>query len=109
MNITTSKKDEFTIVNVDGRIDTSNYNQFENEMNKLIADGVLKIIIDCSNLNYISSSGLRILLIVHKKLTASNGDLRLSSLRSNIYEVLAISGFTSIFKIYSHVEEALAN
>jgi len=66
-----------------------------------------KILIDCSNMDYVSSSGLRILLMALKKITLAKGKFVLCSLQDNIREIFEISGFTNIFEIYGNKEEAL--
>lgn len=107
MEIATHKKDKVMVVDVKGRLDTTNYNSLENELFTMIDKGNLQIIIDCKSLNYVSSSGLRVFLVAFKKLKALNGKFALSNLQDNIKEIFEISGFITIFDIYSTSDEAL--
>jgi anti-anti-sigma factor len=106
MDITIKEIDEGVIVSVTGRIDTTNYNKFENVMNELLITKIRQIFIDCSRLSYISSSGLRVFLTAMKKLTKSGGQFKIVAMQPPIKEIFDISGFSSIFSIYSDLETA---
>jgi len=107
MNVKIEKAEEYAFVGVEGRVDTTNANELENSMLQVISDGYTKIILDCSGLDYISSSGLRVFLIVQKKITAAKGQFRLCGLQPGIVEIFDISGFTSIFSIFPNKEAAM--
>jgi len=107
MNVQVESSKEFTIVSVEGRIDSTNASEFEKPMMEVIEGGCTKIILDCSGLNYISSSGLRIFLIVLKKMIAVKGQFSLCNLQPGIKEIFDISGFSSIFSVFPDKEAAL--
>jgi anti-anti-sigma factor len=107
MNVQISSFEDYKIISVDGRIDTMNAGEFEAKIVRVIELGATKIILDCSGLNYISSSGLRIFLLVLKKMKANNGQFSLCSLQPGIREIFDIAGFSSIFSIYADQETAL--
>lgn len=107
MNVTVNVLNEFTIVSIEGRIDTTNANEFEKAIMDVIDGGCGNMILNCTGLNYISSSGLRIFLIVLKKMTAVKGLFRLSNMQPGIKEIFDISGFSSIFSIFPDQEAAL--
>lgn len=106
MNVKVEFESSLAIVSLEGRVDTTNANEFENSMLQVLADGYTKIVLDCSGLDYISSSGLRVFLIVQKKITAAKGQFRLCGLQPEIVEIFDISGFTSIFSIFPNKEAA---
>ncbi len=108
MNLTKKNSNGFCILNIEGRIDTTNFNEFENEIVGVIGAGEKNIVLNCKGLNYISSSGLRVFLIAQKKLMALNGKLHLCEMQPAIKEIFDISGFSTIFKIFETEEEALA-
>ena len=108
MEITQQKESSLTVVSIDGRLDTTNYGAFDKELENLINSGEKNILVDCSKMNYISSSGLRVFLVYLKKLKAEGGNLLLCCMQSMIKEVFSISGFTSLFTIYDSREEAVA-
>jgi anti-anti-sigma factor len=107
MNIIKEKINDFCVIRIEGRIDTTNFNGFETEINLLFTSGEKNIIFNCSGLNYISSSGLRVFLITQKKSISLNGKLNLCCLQPAIKEIFDISGFSTIFKIFDSEEEAL--
>ena len=107
MNITTEKINDFTVLKIDGRIDTSNFSEFEEEIDQLFKNGVKNIIFNCSGLNYISSSGLRVFLVAQKKTILLQGRLHLCNMQSAIKEIFAISGFSNLFRIFDTLEKAL--
>jgi len=108
MNITKDKIGDFLVLSIDGRVDTNNFNELELILNQVFEEGEFKIILNCSKLNYISSSGLRIFLTALKKVNAKNGKLHLCSMQQVIKEIFDISGFSTIFNIFDTQEEALA-
>jgi anti-anti-sigma factor len=109
MDIKKEKKGEFLVLQIDGRIDTTNYTEFEKFVSEVIDLGDKNLVLDCKNLNYISSSGLRVFLITQKRLMGAAGKLHLCNMQPSIKEIFDISGFSTIFKIYDSEDEALGN
>lgn len=107
MNLTKNSIGGFCVVEIEGRIDTTNFNTFEKEITAIIEEGNKNLVLNCANMNYISSSGLRVFLIVQKKLTGLGGKLHLCQMQPTIKEIFDISGFSSIFKIYDTQDNAL--
>jgi anti-anti-sigma factor len=99
MNIASQVTPERIIISVEGRIDTTNYGEFESGVNKILENFTPEVVMDCSALSYISSSGLRIFLTIHKRMMGAGGKLILKSLQPSIREIFDISGFSSIFTI----------
>ena len=107
MELSEQKTDQCLVIGIAGRLDTTNYSLLEQKLMALLDDQQDKILMDCSQMDYISSSGLRILLMALKRIKAMNGRFALCGLRENIHEIFEISGFTSIFEIHPSREEAL--
>lgn len=106
MNIKVTPSGDFSAVSIDGRIDTTNAGEFELKMLDLIDKGSSRIILDCSALNYISSSGLRVFLVLLKRMNSISGQFRLCNLQPGIREIFDISGFTSIFSVFPDLAAA---
>ena len=104
MEIETIKDNGIDIVYPIDRLDTTNFKEFEAFLQGLIQDNA-KIIISFAKLNYISSAGLRILLVTAKSLKAKNGTLVLCDMKKKILEVFQVSGFDKILKIESSLED----
>lgn len=73
----------------------------------MIDAGQARLVVSLDKLEYISSSGLRVLLATLKKVRKQQGDIRLACLKSNIKEVFDISGFTQLFNISDTEETAV--
>ncbi|MEA4868608.1 putative anti-sigma factor antagonist BtrV [bioreactor metagenome] len=99
MNISSQSSQGKVTIGIEGRIDTTNYNDFENSVNKILEENPAEVILDCNSLSYISSSGLRIFLTIHKRMMGTGGKLTLKSMQPAIKEIFDISGFSSIFNI----------
>ena len=100
MKITIGKADEGYLVEIDGRIDTTNYNEFEGSIAHLYNEKGVIIYLNCAGLDYISSSGLRIFLTLQKKVKVQGAILKIFGMQPQIKEIFDISGFSSIFSIF---------
>jgi anti-sigma B factor antagonist len=109
MEITESKRNGVVILGVQGRLDASNAGVLEEKILGLIAADEKRFVVDCTQLDYISSAGLRVLLVAAKRLTAVSGKISLCSLKEHIKEVFDIAGFSSIFSVYPMLDEAVAS
>jgi len=107
MEITEKKTDKCTVIGIAGRLDTTNYPVLERKLMELIDIGQVQLLINLSKMNYVSSSGLRILLMALKRISVARGKFALCSLQENIKEIFEISGFTNIFEIYDNEEAGL--
>ena len=107
MNVEHQVLDTVDLVFMSGRVDAQSAPGVNEEIVNILDQGKNKMLINFKDLEYISSAGLRILIIIAKKLRASEGGLALCSLEEKIYEVFDVSGFTAIFQIYDTQEEAI--
>lgn len=107
MELTEKKENGIIIITISGRLDVTNSEIVEKKFIETIESGETKIVVDCENLHYISSSGLRAFLLLVKKLNTMNGKCIISSLQPDIKEIFDISGFSSIFIIADNKQDAL--
>ena len=108
MDISVRETDGVSVMDFTGNLDTNTSPAAENEVDRLLEGGSEKILFNFMNLNYISSSGLRILLATAKKLKTTGGKMMVCSLNETVQEVFDISGFAAILDLASNEEEALA-
>ena len=108
MEITCEKQGNAMVVSVKGQIDAVVASELEKQMGDLIDQNETNLVADLSELDYISSAGLRALLITAKKLKSQEGQLVLASAKPEVMKVFQISGFTAILTICDSVESALA-
>lgn len=90
-----------------GRLDSANARSFESLVMERVDGGEQRLVVDFSRLDFISSSGMRVLLMAAKKLHASQGKLVLCAMPGHIQEVFQISGFDQIIPIRDTREAAL--
>lgn len=109
MNIKQETEGNIVILALEGRLDTLNFPILEKEMTALIEKDQKHIILDCQDLDYVSSSGLRILLKSLKQVEAAHGRFTISGLQPQITQIFKISGFDHLFEIYSGRQEAVAS
>ena len=107
MEIKHTSTEQTHIIEIEGRLDAVNNAKAESFFNQLTENPDLSILVDCEKLNFINSSGLRVLILSLKKLKAANKTLVLCNLQKNIKEVFQFSGFTNLFDINLSKEEAL--
>ena len=101
------QKNGWTVLAVQGRIDTATSPGFEKAVAEQLATELSKLALDLSEVDYISSSGLRVLLSTLKKLHAGGGKLVLVNPQPYVMEVLDVSGFSGIFTIVDELPESI--
>lgn len=102
--VSTAKRETLLIVTLEGRIDAVSAKDLERQGLQWIERGEKQLVCDFAAVNYISSAGLRVFLVLAKKLRAVQGAVRLCGLRPEIREVFEISGFSQLFAIADTVE-----
>ncbi|WP_138752600.1 STAS domain-containing protein [Paenibacillus sinopodophylli] len=107
MNIEATELNGVTIIPLEGRLDGNNATVAEQAFLKLFAEGKQQFIFDFTNLQYISSAGLRVILVAAKKLRASKGRMVCACLGEQVYDVFEMSGFTTILEMATTRDEAL--
>lgn len=106
MKIQESKNGSVVILELNGRLDASTSGMLEKKLMDCLNGGEKFFILDFNRLDYISSAGLRVLLMAAKKTIGIGGKLVLSCLKEHVNEVFNIAGFTTIFPICSTREDA---
>ena len=106
MQISTRTSNGIHIVAITGSLDSITAPEAQKSLDAVLA-GAKKVVLDFSNLDYISSAGLRVLLGAAKQLRASGGTLGMFGLNQSVREVFEISGFSSILTVYQSEAEAL--
>jgi anti-sigma B factor antagonist len=107
MEITENKSGSVDILRLIGRLDASAANDLEKKINILTEGIAVHLIVSMERLDYISSSGLRVLLAGLKKARKQQGDIRLTNLQPYVKEVFDIAGFTQLFKIFEKESDAV--
>ncbi len=106
MRVRESEINGIPVIHLDGRFDAASACPVEEKLNKVIRSGNRRIVVDLGGVDYISSGGLRVLLVAAKKLDRLDGGIRLSGLTEAVREVMDVAGFCQIFQIYDTPESA---
>ena len=109
MDIGIRTNGEINILDFSGNLDTNTSPEAEAEVNRLIDEGCHQLVFNFGELNFISSSGLRVLLATAKKLKISQGRMVVCNLNETVQEVFDISGFSSILNTVPDEDQALAS
>ena len=107
LDITDRDVDGVTVVELSGKLNTGTSPEADSYLSSLVDDGATKMLLNMEEVDYISSSGLRVVLATGKKVTAAGGNLSLCALNQSVSEVFRVSGFTSIFQVFDTEAEAL--
>jgi len=94
------------ILALNGRIDTDNSAYFQKNVKKLVEAGFIRLIFNCSGLNYVSSTGIGSFTSFLKTLKPKGGDLVLLDIQPKVFEVFQLLGFSQFFAIKNSLDEA---
>lgn len=107
MDIHELSEGKATVLALAGRLDSNTCGDLESRLLGAIDAGAGAVVVDFADLAYVSSAGLRVLLMAAKRLRAADGKLALCGLNDNIREVFAMSGFDKILTITGSRAEAV--
>ena len=107
MDIKESQHGATAVLGIAGRLDSSTAPQLEARLTAVLGAHPA-VVLDLAELDYVSSAGLRVLLMGAKRAKAGNVALALAGLGPHVREVFDISGFTAIFTIHPDRAAALA-
>lgn len=108
MDVTSERRGSTVIINTAGRVDGSNASEFQDALEANIGAEDSAVVLNLAELDYISSAGLRIILLSAKNLRQREVGFSICSLSSSVHELFIISGFDQIIAIHSSPETALA-
>ena len=99
MDVTINKSENRTFVVLTGRLDTTNAAQFQQDIEPLMSGENPDIEFDCTDMEYTSSQGLRMLLMLQKSVLARKGKMVMKNMKPQVKEVFDITGFSNIICI----------
>ena len=101
------KEKDTKIISLNGKMDAISAPDFEEKMRQWLDEGETSFIIDLLELGYISSAGLRSILVIAKELKTKGGKLMCTAPRDEVEKIFKISGFSSMIPTYESVQVAL--
>lgn len=110
MDVTTAPLKRCTLITASGRIDSATAPKLQSVINEVTEDGNFKLVLDLTNVDFISSAGLWVLVNSQKKCKRFNrGELVLTGLQNRIQEALDLAGFIPYFKIFEDTTKAVGS
>lgn len=109
MQLVEKENGEVTVLELGGRLDSNTSKVLEDKVMDILGQGKKKVLMDFQDVDYINSTGLRVLLLALQQLKKISGQLVLCNIKDYMKEVFEISGYTEIFPIYPRQEEALTH
>lgn len=107
LSISSEKQADTLVITLGGRIDANCAKDLETQCLGWIEKGEKSMVMDFSQVNFISSAGLRVILLVAKRLEPNGGRVKLAGLNVTLKDVFEISGFSKLFVIVPTVQDAL--
>lgn len=107
LNVSESTEGEVTVISIEGRLDTATSADFDFAL-EAHAEKPSKLLVDLTGIQYVSSAGLRVFLMLAKKLQKSGGRLVLCNMSSSVREVFDIAGFSKILQIEADRDDGIA-
>ncbi len=95
------------IFHVEGRLDSSSTPELEQRVLTSLEQGVKNLVLDFSELEYINSAGLRILVMSYQRLHPLGGQVMVCGVRDYIAEIFDISGYNRVFSMYPDLHQAI--
>ena len=107
MDISEDRKADAVILALSGKLDATTAKTFEDRILGVINSGTQRLVVDLSQLDYVSSSGLRVFILAAKRLQTVDGKIVLCSLKDHVRQVFDLAGFSSMLSIYASRDEAM--
>jgi anti-sigma B factor antagonist len=107
MDISEDRKADAVILALSGKLDATTAKTFEDRILGVINSGTQRLVVDLSQLDYVSSSGLRVLILAAKRLQTVGGKIVLCSMKDHVRQVFDLAGFSSMLSIYGSRDEAI--
>ena len=105
MKLDVEVEDGITVVRPRGKLDAMSSPDFQDAINEVLDGGVQQLIVDLTDVPFVSSAGLRVFVVIAKKLKGS-GKLVVTGLSENVHEVFSLAGFDRLMCLSANLETA---
>lgn len=99
-------RDNIDILHLDGALDAYSFPRLETSLNQLREKHRHRIVLECSNLEYINSAALGALIGFARRARENGGDLKLAALTPKIQSIVELLGFDKILQVFPDTETA---
>jgi len=100
MEIKTSELKRVTLIQISGRVDSTNANELGEALNAVIDSGRTQIVLDLSEVDYMNSAGLRELVRIYEQVSRTGGMVHIANPSPQIQKLLELVGLDSVFQIH---------
>ena len=109
MEIASRHQGDVIVLDMVGRLDKSTSDSAHDELVGFANSGAKRVVLNFEKLDFVTSAGLRVILMLAKLLRSSSGELKISRANANVKEVLEMSGFSSLIKMFDDELSAIAS
>jgi anti-sigma B factor antagonist len=106
MRLHTEVRDDVTVIALDGSLDSRTAPQTQQEIEALFPDHGL-VLLDLSGTTYMSSAGLRVLLLMYRRAQTGAARLALTGVPEEVHDIMAATGFLDFFTVAGSVEDGV--
>ena len=99
LELTVSESDRETVVRAAGELDVNTAPELREQMARLVSEGTRQIVVDLTDVSFVDSTALSVLVSALKRLRQADGDLQLGSPNASVRRVFEITGLTRLFTI----------
>lgn len=102
-----SQRGDWAVVTVGGEVDVATAPRLREQLIDVVNGGQNRIVVDLTDVEFLDSTGLGVLVGALKRVRTQDGDLALVCTESRIVKVFEITGLTKVFTMYESVDEAV--
>ena len=107
-NVSVRGDGSVSVVNLKGYLDAHTAPELESTFNKLIDGKIYRVVVNFSDLNYISSAGLGVFMAYVETMRENKGDIKFSNMTDNVYNIFDLLGFPMLYEFFKEETEAVA-
>ena len=108
MEIQTRRVNDVLVADMVGRLDSRTAGPASTELNQIAQEGHAKLVLNVAGLEYVSSAGLRAILVAAKLVQAHGGAMKICHANATVKQVMEVSGMSSLLRLYDTEKDALA-
>ena len=97
------------VITVSGRVDSSNANELDTLLQQLLEDGHYKLVLELSDIDYMSSAGLRAIISALRAAKKKRGDVYIAATSERVSEVFTLAGLNPLFQMFDDADTAVAS
>jgi anti-sigma B factor antagonist len=106
MNVNIKTDENIVIISIEGSIDSKTAGDLQSQIMEKVSE-TNNVLLDLTKVDYVSSAGLRVLLMIYRQIKSKNGKVILVGVSEEIRDVMSMTGFINFFEIADNIDNAL--